>query len=349
MAKSSKKRYRLIGTGPQGEDFIQVISAMPDSELVAICEPEDAPLNRALDRLRDLPATPSIFSSWEDMVAHVKVDALILARGQDDNHNILPALIKRSVPLLVSAPISPTVRGGMAMVREMRAASLPFHIGLQGAADPVIEALINEANTAKTGPLLQVKVGQRAHLPYPSDPEIERDWVFALVHSCDLIARLVPERPVRVHVSVPTPDPDAPPSSDAVAAQITFDYRDGGHGFIDIEPCEPGEARVHRLIFAGTKLRLDGDLDSGHLVHGHGGAPPEPIEDLPEVSALPESLRGKGRLLATFQRALNGEDTETADAAISLRAHALALSVVQAIRYRKPQKIPEWLSPQKLR
>ncbi|MEL7545113.1 MAG: Gfo/Idh/MocA family oxidoreductase [Pseudomonadota bacterium] len=349
MAKTNGKRYGLIGTGPQGEDFIQVVAALPDAELVAICEPEDAPLNRALERLRSLPASPSIFTSWQDMVSNVKLDALILARGQDENHNILPQLTKRPIPMLVSAPISPTVRGGMAMVKQMRAARVPFQIGLQGAADPVIDALIDEANTAQTGPLIQVKVGQSAHLPYPADAETERDWVFALVHSCDLVARLAPERPVRVHVSLPTPDPDAPPSEQPVPAQITFDYREGGHAFIDLQPCAPGEARVHRLIFAGTKLRLDGDLDAGQLVHGHGGAPAEPIDDLPEVRALPESMRGKGRLIAAFQRALNGEDTETADAVISLRAHALALAVVSAIRYKKPQKVPEWLSPQKMR
>ncbi len=141
-------RYGIIGCGMMGQEHLRNIALLPESETVAIFEPDAAMRGRAAE----LAPGADMVGSLADVLAHPTVNCFLIA---SPNHKHLDQLEEiaaiRPLPVLVEKPLF-TDEADVARLAALRAGyGAPIWVAMEYRYMPPVAHLIREAQAATGG------------------------------------------------------------------------------------------------------------------------------------------------------------------------------------------------------
>lgn len=144
-------RIAVVGFGLVGKRHAEAVRRLPDLELAAIVEPDDAARTLAADL-----AAPC-FGSLDEMFGRVKVDGLILATPTPLHVEQGLQIIARQCPLLIEKPIAVTSAEALQLTSAAEAAGVPLLVGHHRRHNALVRRAKSEIDSGAIGQLRAVQ------------------------------------------------------------------------------------------------------------------------------------------------------------------------------------------------
>jgi predicted dehydrogenase len=299
-------RVAVIGLGSMGGNHARVLAELPDAELAAVCDVDEA-------RLRDAPASPGTarYRDYGELLAREAPDAAVVAVPTRLHQEVALACIERGVALLVEKPLGAGLEECLRLRDAAEAKGVSLMPGHVERFNPVVQAAKHWLDGGKLGRVYEVR-SQRV------GPFFERVRDVGVVHDLathdiDLLHMLFACEVERVHAE--TQSGIRTPYEDALTAVLRL--ANGVVAVLEVNWLSPLKFRGFTML--SERGTLSGEFEPQALLFeaGAGKAVSVPVQ-------RGEPLRAE---LAAFLRAARGEmpPPVTADDAIA------AMRVVEAI------------------
>ncbi len=118
-------RYAVIGLGFFGEKHAEVLSGMPDIELVAVCTRRPHRLQEVA-RCFDIPKT---YTDYKELLADDEVDAVSIVTHVNDHRDIAIDALNAGKHVFLEKPMAGTVEDCDAIIEAARSAKGSFMVG----------------------------------------------------------------------------------------------------------------------------------------------------------------------------------------------------------------------------
>ena len=123
---SGKFRVGIIGAGFIGEVHIQASQPLPDVEIAAVCEIDEA----RLAEIKNQYQIPAAFTDVNEMFRSVELDGVLIATPDHLHLEPVKAAVKANVPFLLEKPIATTPEDAEAILKLAEESGLPALQGL---------------------------------------------------------------------------------------------------------------------------------------------------------------------------------------------------------------------------
>lgn len=120
---SAPYRFALIGTGFFAQNHLHAWAEMPDVELVAVCDIDDARVDAAA---REFGATP--YRDARELLASEQVDFIDIATTPPTHREMVELAAEHGVAAICQKPLAWEMNDAKAMVEAMAAKGLPFMV-----------------------------------------------------------------------------------------------------------------------------------------------------------------------------------------------------------------------------
>ena len=298
-----------------GREHLRNITAIPGGEVVAVADPHQASIDQAVRVAPDA----SVFSTVEELMAHVEVDVLVVATPNHTHRGVVERIVERSGAisphLLLEKPLCTTTEDCRQLEQLLDAYPAVTWVGMAGRYSPPVATLIEEVERGVTGTPRMVSIREHRR---PFSPKVGNWNRFArntggtLVEKCchffDLMRYLLGDEPIRVIGSggrdVNHLDEryggEQPDILDN--AYVIVDFATGARASLDL--CMFAEQSRHQteIVVSGTAGQVEVGLPEGVVWIGERELPSGP-----EVRREPDRIR-------TI-------DVEVDEAALRLGAH----------------------------
>lgn len=198
-------RYGIIGTGMMGCEHIRNLALLPGVEVVAIADADAQ--SRNLGRLavgRDV----EIYDDWRDLLQRARVDAVVVATPNFTHYEVLEAVFRTRLHVLVEKPLCTDVDACRRVVDAAARHPGIVWVGMEYRYMRPVARLVEEVHGGAIGTLRMLAI--REHR-YPFLKKVG-DWnrfnrytggtlVEKCCHFFDLMNLIVQQRPVRVYAS----------------------------------------------------------------------------------------------------------------------------------------------------
>jgi myo-inositol 2-dehydrogenase / D-chiro-inositol 1-dehydrogenase len=128
-----------------GRFHAEIVAGLKRADLVAVVDPVEKNAKAAARRLGC-----RAFADVDDALALPGVEAVVIVTPEKIRLAPIGAALKRRLPIFLEKPLAATLAEGKSLVRQIKAAGVPFQIGFQRRFDPAIVA-VKEA-LARVGP-----------------------------------------------------------------------------------------------------------------------------------------------------------------------------------------------------
>jgi myo-inositol 2-dehydrogenase/D-chiro-inositol 1-dehydrogenase len=128
-----------------GRFHAEIVAGLKRADLVAVVDPVEKNAKAAARRLGC-----RAFADVDDALALPGVEAVVIVTPEKVRQAPIGAALKRRLPIFLEKPLAATLAEGKSLVRQIKAAGVPFQIGFQRRFDPAIVA-VKEA-LARVGP-----------------------------------------------------------------------------------------------------------------------------------------------------------------------------------------------------
>src|SRR5665647_809651 len=128
-------RIGVVGVGVMGSNHARVFAGLPDTQLVAVADP-DAKQAEFVARTLGCAAVTDI-----DALLDLKLDAVTIAAPTHLHRDIALACIARGVHVMVEKPIASSVEEGNEIINAARRAGLTLMVGHVERFNPAVEAI----------------------------------------------------------------------------------------------------------------------------------------------------------------------------------------------------------------
>jgi predicted dehydrogenase len=164
-------RVAIIGLGVMGRNHYRVLNAVPQAELVAVCDPLDRP---------ELIGTR--YSDADTMLRREDLDAVIVAVPTSSHVDVASRIMRYRVPLLIEKPIASNVTEARKLIRLAESYKVPAVVGHVERFNPVVRSLVEELSGQEIYSISITRIG-----PFP--PRINDVGVLVdlSVHDIDLV------------------------------------------------------------------------------------------------------------------------------------------------------------------
>jgi myo-inositol 2-dehydrogenase/D-chiro-inositol 1-dehydrogenase len=135
----------VIGAGIMGSFHAESVAHLKEANLIGIVDPAEKPA-KALARHLGCRA----FVDADEALAQPEVEAAVIVTPERIRQAPITAALARRLPIFLEKPLATTLAEGTALVRQIKAAGVPFQIGFQRRFDPDIVAI--KDGLAKWGP-----------------------------------------------------------------------------------------------------------------------------------------------------------------------------------------------------
>ena len=310
-------RVGVIGAGYWGANLIRNCRAL--GVLAAVCDGD----LRALDRVRCTYPGTALFVDVDAMLAHAKLDAVVIASPANTHASIALRCIAAGKHVFVEKPLALTVDDARRVVEAAEACGLTLFVGHVLLYHPGVRALLDAVNEGKIGRVRHVRSRRlgwgrlRAH---------ENVWWSFAPHDCALMIEIMKDAPLSAsgelsafvrpgladfaygdfaftdgrsaHIEVSWLDPHKSSRIDVFGSEGTLTFTDAPEGAtLTLVPCgdrlnaqgEPelwrGEA-VNIPFLAGEPLRFELEAFRRAVCAAHERVPTDGREGLEVVRAL---------------------------------------------------------------
>jgi predicted dehydrogenase len=303
-------RVAVIGVGALGKHHARILAAMPEAELVAIVDINEA---RAREIGGLVNAAP--FTSATDVIG--RVDAVTIAVPTESHLSVAMPFLQRGIGVLVEKPLARNAAEAQQMIDAAAKSGAVFGVGHTERYNPAVAAV---------RPLLDhprfIEVHRLGTFP---DRSLDIDVVFDLmIHDLDVVLSIVPSEVVAVEavgVAVLTPKPDI--------ANARLKFASGCIANITASRISKDRVRKIRIFQRDAYLSVDyaaQEVERWRLVKGSGVMPA--IDGGKLEIAQEEPLK---RELADFVAAVRDKRAPGVTGADGLRAINLAQRVTDEI------------------
>jgi predicted dehydrogenase len=303
-------RVAVIGVGALGKHHARILAALPEAELVAVVDINEA---RAREVGGLVNAPP--FTNASEIMG--RVDAVTIAVPTESHLSVAIPFLQRGIGVLVEKPLARTAAEAQQMIDAAGAAGAVFGVGHTERYNPAVEGV---------RPLLDhprfIEVHRLGTFP---DRSLDIDVVFDLmIHDLDVVLSIVPSDVVTVEavgVAVLTPKPDI--------ANARVKFANGCIANITASRISKDRVRKIRIFQRDAYLSVDyaaQEVERWRLVKGNGAMPA--IDGGKLAIAQEEPLK---RELADFIGAVRDKRAPGVTGADGLRAINLAERVAQEI------------------
>ncbi|MGZ6269190.1 MAG: Gfo/Idh/MocA family protein [Candidatus Limnocylindrales bacterium] len=327
---SAPLRLGLAGLGAMGRNHLRVISAHPDTRLVAVADPATAALQIAVEQ-----TGARGFAEPLAMIEEAELDGIVLAAPTMAHVGLALAAIERGIPTLVEKPLAATVDEGLRILAAARASGVPVQVGHVERYNP---AVLEMGRLLRAGWLSTIyAITSRRAGPFPARIRDVGVAVDLGTHDCDMLSWIAGERPVRVYAEF--------------AQRIHTDHEDllfgllhfpsGAVGMLDVDWLTPAKRR--QLVAVGEEgmFELDyltqhltftrADVEAPQLIGGYAPTFAGDVAEIPVVNGEP--LRAQ---LDAFVSVLRDGGRPYVDAEDGLWAVAIATALLAAAAERRP-------------
>jgi predicted dehydrogenase len=303
-------RVAVIGVGALGKHHARILAAMPDAELVAIVDINEA---RAREIAGLVNASP--FTNASEVLS--RVDAVTVAVPTESHLDVAIPFLRRGIGVLVEKPLARNASEAQQMIDAAAASGAVFGVGHTERYNPAVAAV---------RPLLDhprfIEVHRLGTFP---DRSLDIDVVFDLmIHDLDVVLSIVPSEVVEVEavgVAVLTPKPDI--------ANARLKFASGCIANITASRISKDRVRKIRIFQRDAYLSVDyaaQEVERWRLVKGNGAMPA--IDGGKLAIAHEEPLK---RELGDFVAAVRDKRAPGVTGADGLRAINLAQRVTDEI------------------
>lgn len=301
--ENMRTRVAVIGVGALGKHHARILAALPDVELVAIVDINEARA-REIGGVVNAPA----FTNAADVMG--RVDAVTVAVPTESHLKVAMPFLERGLGVLVEKPLARNAAEAQQMIDAAAKSGAVFGVGHTERYNPAVEGV---------RPLLDhprfIEVHRLGTFP---DRSLDIDVVFDLmIHDLDVVLSIVPSDVVAVEavgVAVLTPKPDI--------ANARLKFASGCIANITASRISKDRVRKIRIFQRDAYLSVDyaaQEVERWRLVKGNG---PMPAIDGGKLEiAQEEPLK---RELADFVSAVRDKRAPRVTGADGLRAIELA-------------------------
>jgi predicted dehydrogenase len=306
-----KTRVAVIGVGALGKHHARILATLPDVDLVAIVDINEA---RARE-IAGLVNAPS-FTNASDVIG--RVDAVTIAVPTESHSTVALPFLQRGIGVLVEKPLAKSADEAQRMIDSAEASGAVFGVGHTERYNPAVAAV---------RPLLDqprfIEVHRLGTFP---DRSLDIDVVFDLmIHDLDVVLSIVPSEVVGVEavgVAVLTPKLDI--------ANARLRFASGCIANITASRISKDRVRKIRIFQRDAYLSVDyaaQEVERWRLVKGSGATPA--IDGGKLVIAPEEPLM---RELVDFVAAVRDRRTPGVSGADGLRAIELAQRITDEMK-----------------
>jgi len=248
-------RIGVVGVGVMGSNHARVFAGLPDTQLVAVADP-DAKQAEFVARTLGCAAVTDI-----DALLDLKLDAVTIAAPTHLHRDIALACIARGVHVMVEKPIASSVEEGNEIINAARRAGLTLMVGHVERFNPAVEAIKDAIRNEDILSIAITRVG-----PFPPRMSNVGVVIDLAVHDIDLIRWFTDSDIVEVQ----------PQLSSAVAerediALLQFRTASGVLAHINTNWLTPFKAR--NVIVATRGKYIQGDLLTRQVTECFGFQP----------------------------------------------------------------------------
>ncbi|MDG6925081.1 MAG: Gfo/Idh/MocA family oxidoreductase [Nitrososphaerota archaeon] len=118
-------RVGVVGLGWFGEKHLQILSQLPNVEVVAVC-------SRTKSRAEEIAkryGVKTAYTEWDRLAGDSRIDAVTVATHLPDHRKPVIACVEAGKDVFVEKPIAPTLKDADAMIAAARRAKVSFMVG----------------------------------------------------------------------------------------------------------------------------------------------------------------------------------------------------------------------------
>lgn len=202
---NSKLKYAIIGSGMMGREHIQNISLLGDTEVTALCDPDDQQLAISAE----LAPNAAIYKDFREVIKDTKVDVFVIASPNHTHIDILNELLPHdSRPILAEKPLCTTVNDCKTIANLAQNYRAPIWVAMEYRYMPPVTELLNRVKAGVIGVPKMIAV-QEHRFPFLKKVG---DWnrfsintggtlVEKCCHFFDLMRLIADDKAVRVYAS----------------------------------------------------------------------------------------------------------------------------------------------------
>jgi predicted dehydrogenase len=304
-------RVAVIGVGALGRHHARILATLPEVELAAVVDINEARA-REIGGLVNAP----VATSASEMLG--RVDAVTIAVPTESHLSVALPFLQRGTAVLVEKPLARDAREAQQMIDAAAASGAVFAVGHTERYNPAVTTV---------RPLLDhprfIEVHRLGAFP---DRSLDIDVVFDLmIHDLDVVLSIVPSEVVSVEavgVAVLTPKPDI--------ANARLKFASGCIANITASRISKDRVRKIRIFQRDAYLSVDyaaQEVERWRLVKGNGAMPA--IDGGKLEVAQEEPLK---RELADFVAAVREKRAPGVTGADGLRAIELAQRITDEMK-----------------
>jgi len=322
----SRVRVAVIGAGAMGANHARVFTELPDAELVAVCDIDDA-------RLRQVPREPAtrLYHDLNELLAEEQPDGVSIAVPTRRHVDGALACIERAVPLLVEKPLAADVEEAERLRAAAEAAGVPLMVGYVERFNPAVQELKRRIDAGELGRVIEAsarRVGP--FFPRERDVGVAHDLA---THDIDVLRWLLGREVEQVQAE--TQRGIRTPHEDALAGVLRFEG--GVVASLEVNWLSP--VKVRELTLLGERGMFAVDYLRQEL-RWYAGRAGEPSQQEPESTALPGAGEAPLRAeLSAFLRVAHGDEPPPVTAADGIAALRVADALVAAAARGAPVRI----------
>ncbi|MBN9458067.1 MAG: Gfo/Idh/MocA family oxidoreductase [Bosea sp.] len=331
---TSPLRLGWIGCGTHANEMLLPQVARHDVVLQAICD--ISPENLAATGRRYGIAPANQLGDWRALLARTDIDAVGLAMGPQQHHEVGLAAIARGLPLFIEKPPAATSRQAQELADAAKARGVPIVVGFMkrySTANRIAANVIRAPEFGETASFL----GQYMTAPtyFAGDVDYTGFYLHHCVHYFDLVPHLMGEV-----ASVGARRHELEPGK--LLLHVDFRFRNGGIGTLVMGTHQSRGTPMEWWQVMGDHRRVE--VRNLHEVRYFRSPPFKVSRDDATLAdgqdtlvwepnltvAANEDHKGYHAILGGFVRAARGEAVDLPDAAAGARALALLEQAIAA-------------------
>jgi predicted dehydrogenase len=274
-------RYGIIGTGMMGCEHIRNIHKLPDSEIVAIADPDEKSRQFGALACAELDMQVEVYEDYREVLSSGTIDAVVIASPNFTHIDVMRDVFKTDLHVMLEKPMCTTLAACDEVVEATASHAGVVWVGLEYRYMAPIAALLGKLREGAVGDLKMFSIREHRHpfLPKVGDwNRFSRNTGGTLVEKCchffDLMNLAIAKQPLRVYASggqaVNHLDEryagETPDILDH--AYVTIDYEDGVKATLDLCMFAESSRNEQEICAVGDGGKLECFVPGSSMVVG---------------------------------------------------------------------------------
>lgn len=224
-------KVAVIGLGYMGQNHTRILSSMPNTQLVAICDLDEIKGTQIANKFK-----VKFYSNYSILLKNEKLDAIFICLPTTQHYKSAKAALINGTAVFVEKPITYEIKEAQDLIRYSEKKKIPVMVGHIERFNPVVQEIRRRLDSGELGKILYI------HTQRFSPPPTRAEDVSAIVdlatHDIDIIRYLLKEDPIRVFAETET---SYHKKEDFMSAVIRF--KSGIIGVVEVSWLHPTKVR----------------------------------------------------------------------------------------------------------